>query len=190
MNDFFWEITPPKSCKNEFPGSFNDFFVTFDRKYGIFLYDILELKMDAYYCKLAIYRNDNLKKPCIDMNTEKRGVFYRREMTFDYAPISNCISISFSAYKNDSGGQNFPYLFIDISTSKFAFIPWDHTSIYYGLSEVSHGKFVIYDKSPLELDFQEKSQKHIRQTGRQIELANYTWYDTENLNRAYEISHT
>ncbi len=82
-----------------------------------------------------------------------------------------------------------PYLFVRPYEKKFAFFPWDFTSIYYGFNENEKNVLTLYEKAPTELDYYVEKEKHKRKTGMEIHLEQLKWYDTKLIDKAYDIYH-
>lgn len=160
-----------------------DFVITEDKKYGIFFYNICEVRMCSYQSAVAIFSSDNLNEPLIDlkpMHPYLTGpiVGYKR---YFYAPLSDCIITGCSIHNKD-----IPFLLIKPAEKKFAMIPFDYTSIYYLLNEIEKGKIIIEDKSTDELKLLEE-KGYVKKTGKQFTLSNLNWYDITEFEKIEKI---
>lgn len=190
--DINWPIDRSQLKNYQKPEYFNNmegFSVTEDGKYGILFYNIYECSMNAWFCVFAIYSRSNPSSPLVYLNTEKRAIFFHMQYTYDYASLSECFVMSFSAYKENTK-TTMPFLFVKPNDKQFALLPWDFTSIYYGFNETEKNYLVLYEKSPEELDYHVERKIHKRKTGMKLHLDKLKWYDTKLINRAYEIYHT
>lgn len=187
-----WKIDKKQLINYQKPKFYNnmeDFTVTCDGKYGVLLYNIYECSMCACYCVFAIYSNSDFKNPLVYLNTDKRPIFYSMKNTYDYVPLSDCLVMVYSIYNKNSTIPSRPYIFIKPSEKRFALVPWDFTSIYYGFNEISEDILELYEKFPKELDYYEKQDKHKRKTGMIINLKELKWYDTKEIGKVNEIYH-
>lgn len=193
LQNVLWPIDKLQLRNYQIPEGYNnleEFSATDDGKYGVFLYNIYECTMNAWYCAFAIYDNTDFKTPLVHLHADQRPIFCQfHGKTFDYAPLSNCFIMVYSAYKPDSKRPTMPYLFVKPLEKKFALLPWDFTSIYYGFAEIENNTLKLYEKSPTQLDYYEERNKHKRKTGMKIRLHELTWYDTNDIDRAYSIYH-
>ena len=169
LQNVLWPIDKLQLSNYQIPEGYNnleEFSVTDDGKYGVFLYNIYERTMNAWYCAFAIYGNTDFKTPLVHLHADQRPIFCKfHGKTFDYAPLSNCFIMVYSAYKPDSKRPTMPYLFVKPLEKKFALLPWDFTSIYYGFAEIENNTLKLYEKSPTQLDCYEERNKHTRKTG-------------------------
>jgi len=189
MNNIFcWDINPNLIPTYQEAEHSQDYFgVTSDGKYGIFIYNILELSMCAYYGFLAIYSNANLEVPIVSL--EKRAIYFHQDESFDYAMQSDCLAFSFSAYNPNAQKPTFPFLFIKPFEQHFSLLDWDNSSIYYGFKEYSKNFLQMYEKHPQEISSLGQKSKYTQRTKNRIDLNRMIWYNTKHINKAYEIYH-
>ena len=159
-----------------------DFVVTDDKKYGIFFYNICEVRMCSYQSAVAIFSSGNLNEPLIDlkpMHPKFIGLIcgYKR---YFYAPLSDCIITVCNINKE------YPFLLIKPSKKTFAFIPFDYTSIYYSLKETEKNKIILEDEFLSELKHLEE-KGYVKQTGKQFDLDDLTWHNIMKIENIKEI---
>ena len=160
-----------------------DLVITEDNKYGIFFYNICEVRMCSYQSAVAIFSSDNLNEPVVDLKPIPPYLVgsihgYKR---YFYAPFSDCIITVCNINKE------YPFLLIKPSEKTFAFIPFDYTSIYYSLKETEENKLILEDESLSELKHLEE-KGYVKKTGKQFTLTDLNWYNIkefENIEKIY-----
>lgn len=150
----------------------DDYFVeTQDKRYGLYFYNIEEVRMMTNFTCFAIFGEGNFDKPLL--NSDAVRVWYFKEETFTYAEQSDCLIFMFGR----------PYLLIKPQTQQFSFIEWDFTSIYYTLEEIGKDVLLIKEKYPEELD----RHNVVRRTGETINLTGLIWYDFGQFDNALKL---
>lgn len=190
VKNYKWNINTDSLSKRlsyykEAPNGFfdEDLVITEDNKYGIFFYNICEVRMCSYQSAVAIFSSNNLNEPLVDLKPISpylAGSIYGYKRYF-YAPFSDCIITVCNINKE------YPFLLIKPSEKMFAFIPFDYTSIYYSLKETEKNKIILEDEFLSELKHLEE-KGYVKQTGKQFSLSALNWYDItefENIEKIY-----
>ncbi len=146
-------------------------YVTEDGKYCLFFYNITEVRMQTYLSTFAIFSAQDLERPLVTLEPNVFRTWYSFDKPYFYAPETDLV-VTLCCLQNDM-----PFLLIDPSEQKFALLPFDNTSIYYGLEEKGKGVLELTECYPQELD----RSGCQRQTGRIIEANKLKWYDLSRL---------
>ncbi len=181
-----WHIKTKSLTDYEKIGWVEDHFVeTEDKKYGVYIYNIIEWRMGAYTAQFALFSGkpkptlfSRKAKPTLILNSPKNLIEFNFENTVDYAPKSSCLILKIIA----SGKFNFPFLFIKPEEKVFAFIKWDSSSIYYGFNEIEKDKIALRETAPRELRMTNQNRE-----GEIFDISNLTWFDLANFDNLLAI---
>ncbi len=152
-------------------------FTTVDGKYDIIFYNIREVRMLDYRCTFAVFDSGNPQKPRLAIGKYGNRTPFLFFEPFDYAPSSEVLITAHSAQAPD-GRVEHPFLLLDLRAKKFSFLPWDHTSRYYGLRETEGGILSVYEKSSQQIL---AAKDHNRRAGERVDLKNLKWHSMRKL---------
>ncbi len=156
-------------------------YMTGDHKYCIFFYNINEVRMMTYLSTFAVFSADDPTVPLVVMDSKECRTWYILKKSFDYAPVSDIIVTRYTLDFGHVGVNCIPFLLIMPTDKKFAIVPFDFTSIYYGIREVSKGVLALTELHPQDIDRCVATGKHKRQTGRILKTDELTWYPLTRL---------
>ncbi len=154
-------------------------YFTDDGKYCVFFYNINEVSMGSYRCSFAIYGKDNPNDPLITVKAADFCTNYVLDTPFFYAPKSNLIITVCGRDLSEYGANGMPYLLINPEKRRIAAIPFDFTSVYYGIEEKESGVLEITERHKREIERCVLSGEHMRQTGRIIATDELLWYEVK-----------
>lgn len=157
---------------------------TSNKKYSVYVYNVVEYSMNAYACNIAIYKNSFSDKPLL--NSGEVYVDFTLSEFYNYLPSTVFLIFRMLAYKKGSKKPGYPYLIIKPDTQKFAFIEWEHTSLYYKFDENDDGTIALQEDDSNELN----SRKIEQSNGGKFDLSTLHWYGFEEFANAREIYHS
>lgn len=178
-----WNIDSKSLIDYKTPTWNEDSFIeTIDTKYGIYFYNITEESMGAYFCNIAVYRDQD--NPTLIIHSAQR-YWYTSSTPFDYIPDYNCLILKTTVYNPKTKCHDFPFLVLRLKEQQFGFIEFDATSIYYGVSKGTNDAISLTERLPEELE-----KRTNKRTGDEFLLNNMLWFDFIQMNKINELYHT
>jgi hypothetical protein len=144
------------------------FIETKDNKYGIYLYNIEEEGMGAYYCNFALL-TDRFN-PTIFVNSLQNRIYYPNGI-FDYLSGLECLIIKKIILNPVTHKPDLPFLLLRLKDKKFGFIQSDLSSIYYKLVECGLDSVRLIEELPTNL------KRFTNRTGETFKFNELQWFD-------------
>lgn len=155
-----------------------------DGRYGVYFYNIDEVRMMDYYAKgVAIF--ENRTHPVLLVHSQKVWVSLKGSESVRYLEAPDCLLFRIPAYAEHSSKPNQPFLLLNLSRRLFAFIAWDDSSGYYSLQALDQTRLQVVELYPKEL----ARWKGRLRTNEIISLSNLLWYSLDEFDAAYVRYH-
>jgi|GEM_PF-1315206 len=180
-----WRISPQElpGCKAE---DWNpDFFIEVtDGQYGVYVYNLDELRMGDYYGKMAVFQQP-ASSPVPVVCSDITWIKFSGIDSALYLSLPDCLILRIPAYVKDATKPDMPFLVIKPKAKTFAFIEWNDSSIYYTFEGLDRCKIQVRELHPKELT----RYKVPHRTNEVIDLGKLNWHSLALFDAALFLYH-
>jgi len=179
-----WRIVPEELPSYKSGGWDPDYFQEVGQgKYGVYFYDITEARMMEYYGRVAVFSTP--AQPRVLLQSARVWATMLGTDSVQYLAAPECMLFRMPAYVAHTTKPTHPFVFINFTHRRFAFVAWDATSRYYQFQALDHARLQVLELNPQELARSSSPQR----TGEIIHLPALRWYPLEDFDAAVECYH-